>query len=461
MSYALQDDQAEAFDSVMEFMFDSQDTKCISGGSGTGKSVLITYIVENLLTKCEDICKLMGLPVQIKKIVVLATTNSAANELESKLTANLPQSFVNLLHTGHRPILPVRTVHSYFNFKVEDDYATGNTGVAKLVDDIPIFVLENTLVIIDEASQLDGVIKRMVMKHLSTTSKLLLVGDKRQLLPVKGSMTTAFHQPNTYCLTTTRRTSHPALQALYAQLEQGVDTQSFSKITLAPGVIDWLSEDEAQTEITEAFRTAADTAKVATYTDARSRETNSFIRHIQGRPAEISVGDKLVVNNSGVNRFPVGTQVEVQYLGNVQDKYFQDTKPIDEGGAVIMVPYMNARIVAGKYQRDVSIPVDINHYFATIKYFAATKNWKSYFALKKEFLDLRLPYAMTTYKLQGITVPTIFVDMTDLCSCKNRDTLARLLYVAMTRASQRVVLYGSIPLRYRSLVEEVICSPKV
>ena len=130
MSYALQDDQLEAFDSVMEFMFANEDTKCISGGSGTGKSVLITYIVENLLTKCEDICKLMGLPVQIKKIVVLATTNSAANELESKLTANLPQSFVNLLRTGHRPILPVRTVHSYFHFKVEDDYATGNTGVA-------------------------------------------------------------------------------------------------------------------------------------------------------------------------------------------------------------------------------------------------------------------------------------------------------------------------------------------
>lgn len=461
MSYALQGDQLEAFDSVMEFMFDSQDTKCISGGSGTGKSVLITYIVENLLTKCENLCKLMGVPVQIKRIVVLATTNSAANELESKLTANLSQSFINLMGTGYSSIIPIKTVHSYFGFKVEDDYNTGNTGVVSMADDIPVFGLENTLVIIDEASQLDGVIKRMVMKHLSPTSKLLLVGDKRQLLPVKGTMTTAFYQPNTYCLTTTRRTNHPALQELYADLEQGVDTRSFAKIRLVPGVIDWLSEDEAQAAITETFQTAHHTARVATYTDARSRDTNAFIRHIQGSPPEICVGDTLVVNNSGVARFPVGTKVEVQYLGNVQDKYFQDNKPIDEGGAIIMVPYRNARIAAGNYQREVSVPVDIDHYFATIKYLAATKNWKSYFALKKEFLDLRLPYAMTTYKLQGITIPTIFVDMADLCSCKNKDTLARLLYVAMTRASERVVLYGSIPLRYRSLVEEVTCSPRM
>lgn len=461
MSYALQGDQLEAFDSVMEFMFDSQDTKCISGGSGTGKSVLITYIVENLLTKCEDLCKLMGIPVQIRKVVVLATTNSAANELESKLTVNLSQSLINSMSNGYSSILPVKTVHSYFGFKVEDDYNTGNTGVVSMADNIPVFGLENTLVIIDEASQLDGVIKRMVMKHLSPTSKLLLVGDKRQLLPVKGTMTTAFYQPNTYCLTTTRRTNHPALQELYADLEQGVDTRSFAKIRLVPGVIDWLSEDEAQTAITETFQTAHHTARVATYTDARSRDTNAFIRHIQGSPPEICVGDTLVVNNSGVTRFPVGTKVEVQHLGFIQDRYFQDNKPIDEGGAIIMVPYRNARIVAGKYQREVSVPVDINHYFATIKYFAATKNWKSYFALKREFVDLRLPYAMTTYKLQGITIPTIFVDMTDLCTCKNQDTLARLLYVAMTRASERVVLYGSIPLRYRSLVEEVTCSPRV
>ncbi len=461
MSYSLQGDQLEAFDSVMEFMFDGQDTKCISGGSGTGKSVLITYIVQNLLPKCENICKLMGLPVQIKNIVVLATTNSAANELESKLTTSLPQSFINLMSTGYTSILPIKTVHSFFGFKVEDDYNTGNTGIFSMSDDIPTFGLENTLVIIDEASQLDGVIKRMVMKHLAPTSKLLLVGDKRQLLPVKGTMTTAFYQPNTYCLTTTRRTNHPALQALYAQLEEGVDTRSFSKITLVPSVIDWLSEDEAQVAITAAFQTAPDTTKVATYTDARSREINSFIRHIQGKPPEISVGDKLVVNNSGVSRFPVGTLVKVQYLGGTQEKYFQDTKPIEEGGIVMGIPYRNAIIVGGKYQREVSIPVDINHYFSTMKYLAATKNWKSYFALKKEFLDLRLPYAMTTYKLQGITIPTIFVDMADLCSCKNKDTLARLLYVAMTRASERVVLYGSIPLRYRSLVEEVTCSPRM
>jgi len=445
MSITLQGDQLDAFDSVIEFLFDREDTKCISGGSGTGKSVLISYIVQNILAKYKAMSTLMGLPVTIDKIVVLATTNSAANELEKKLHSLLSSN------SGS-----VRTVHSYFGFRIEDDYSTGKTGVVGATDpNNHGFVLYNTLVIVDEASQLDGVIKRMMMRHLDSNSKLLLVGDKRQLLPVKGNMTTAFYQDNTTYLQTTRRTSHPALQALYAQLEQGVDHKSFAKINLLPGVIDWLSEDDAQEAIKEAFTTGTNSARVATYTDARSRVTNSYIRYVQGKPAEICVGDNLVVNSTGSARFPVGTPLTVTQLEPIEQKVFDDPQTLSYDNTPIIVPYRLAFVASGTSARKVAVPVDLDHFFNVMKFFAATKHWKAYFSLKKDFLDLRLPYAMTTYKLQGITTHTIFVDMTDLCSCKNQDTLARLLYVALTRASHRVVLYGSIPMRLRSLVEEI------
>ena len=62
----------------------------------------------------------------------------------------------------------------------------------------------------------------------------------------------------------------------------------------------------------------------------------------------------------------------------------------------------------------------------------------------QNWLDLRDCYACTVHKSQGMTYHTTYIDLTDLSRYVNRKMLARLLYVATSRASDKVVFTGTI-----------------
>ena len=79
-----------------------------------------------------------------------------------------------------------------------------------------------------------------------------------------------------------------------------------------------------------------------------------------------------------------------------------------------------------------------------MKYFAKQKDWIHYFYVKDTFLDLRPKDASTVHKAQGSTYETVYIDLGDLSTCRIPDMAARLLYVAFTRASNRIVLYGKL-----------------
>ena len=68
----------------------------------------------------------------------------------------------------------------------------------------------------------------------------------------------------------------------------------------------------------------------------------------------------------------------------------------------------------------------------------------TYFYLKNNFADLRIAYAGTAHKSQGSTYHTVYIDLSDLRVCRDPQELARLLYVAVSRATTRVVFYGSL-----------------
>ena len=82
-----------------------------------------------------------------------------------------------------------------------------------------------------------------------------------------------------------------------------------------------------------------------------------------------------------------------------------------------------------------------------LKIEAKNKNWKAFFYLKRAIVDLRLADSSTVHKAQGSTHKNIFIDLSDLGKCTAYDTASRLLYVACTRATDHVYLYGKLPKR--------------
>jgi len=66
--------------------------------------------------------------------------------------------------------------------------------------------------------------------------------------------------------------------------------------------------------------------------------------------------------------------------------------------------------------------------------------WVSFYNVKNALADLRPPFAGTTHKAQGGTFPAVFIDRMNINKCKDAWTRARLLYVALTRASEHVYI---------------------
>jgi superfamily I DNA/RNA helicase len=141
------------------------------------------------------------------------------------------------------------------------------------------------------------------------------------------------------------------------------------------------------------------------------------------------VGDTVALNTPvfGVNGetiFAVDAQVKVTNIDKTVDKI---------NGIFFKHVSFNNVIVR-------QVANDYNDVKKELKSIAKTKNWKEYFDLKNFFTDIRHTYACTVHKSQGSTYKTVFIDVSDISKNNKLQEVARLMYVAVTRASDRVVL---------------------
>lgn len=71
---------------------------------------------------------------------------------------------------------------------------------------------------------------------------------------------------------------------------------------------------------------------------------------------------------------------------------------------------------------------------------ARAKAWRNYLTYRDCVICIDFPFAMTVHKSQGSTFDTVFVDTENLGICANKDyqTYLKLMYVAISRASNKV-----------------------
>lgn len=100
---------------------------------------------------------------------------------------------------------------------------------------------------------------------------------------------------------------------------------------------------------------------------------------------------------------------------------------------------------------DVKIVKDYTNYNNALKDLASKKDWKSFYYLKEYIADLRPIEVSTVHKAQGSTLDRVYIDLNDLCSCRDPFLFARLLYVAVTRAKEKVIFFGSLNPKYGTL----------
>ena len=411
------------------FLLDPNATEFnISGPGGTGKTFLMSHLIDDTMPAYMETCSLMGTKPLYNEVIMTATTNKAAEVLAQA--------------TGR----PTSTYHSFQGLIVKNDFKTGETNV---VQSKSFAIKKNKIIFVDEASMID---KRLLKYAREGThqSKLVFVGDASQLHPVKENKAPVYAgNIPTHYLTQQMRTDKPELKALHQQLRDTVNgITGFLPIKCIPGIIDWVQGEEMEKLVLEHFCNHTD-SRIVAYTNDQVINYNNYIREANGYKGEYSVGEELV-SNSAV-KLGVEDRLSIE----------QEVKLIDQDSSTRMVRVVNdielevrdstLDLGYGGIVSEVPLPTDPDYFNRLVKWLGKDKNWEPYFRMKETIPDLRATHACTVHKSQGSTYDTIFIDATDLSSCRQPDMVARLLYVAVSRARCRVVFYGELAQKYGGL----------
>jgi len=445
--------QDVVLDQLSKFVFDETPNALylLKGYAGTGKTSIIGTLVSNLW--------------ETKKIAVLMAPTGRAAKVLSNYSNK--EAF---------------TIHKKIYFPKKD-----KVGGVK-------FVLQpnkhrNTIFIVDEASMipdtpadsklfengslLDDLIQFVYSGH---KCKLLLVGDKAQLPPVKSDLSPAMDAGN-LDLTYNKRVITVELDEVVRQeMDSGILTNAtrlrevlqdeiYQSFTFhLKGFNDIIRLVDGQ-EILDAINDAYDTngheeTTIILRSNKRANLYNQQIRNrILFRETELASGDYLMVvkNNyfwikptTEAGFIANGDIVEVLEIFSIKELYgfrFADVK-------VRMVDYPRMRpfetvLILDTIEAEApSLSYDdSNRLYQEVQkdYEDETSNYRKFLKIKgdKHFnaLQVKFSYAITCHKSQGGQWNTVFVEQPYLPNGMDKEYI-RWLYTAVTRAREKLYLIG-------------------
>lgn len=398
------------------------------GAAGCGKTFLTRHFIDEVIPQYKNLCKALNQKPCFDRMVLTATTNKAVEVLAQ-------------LQVDYRPI----TVYKLFGVTVKDD---ANKGISYL-NTYNAKVVYKNLIFIDECSMLPAKMLSLI-RYQVRDCKIVFIGDRFQLAPVKEKPHWDNTDPNwTVDLQTpVRNQGNPALTALCAQLRKTVETGIFEDIKTTPGSVDHVSAEEAQ----EWLRNANyERSKILCYTNNKVLQYQEWIHEDLHPGEDLYKQSGIYINNSNAERGGTYFYPEEQLV--IQKIHGECCLNTSDSSYSLNVLSADVYSSANhKKVKHMAILLDSEEYKNTLKEAYKNKDYDAYFELKNTVLDLRLPYACTVHKSQGNTYDEVYIDLDSFKSCKDPSIAARLLYVAVSRAKNRVVLYGELPKKYGAVV---------
>lgn len=415
----LSEDQQAAMDSFVEFLMDPEEQVWVlQGYSGTGKSTLIRILLDRM-DSFDQLRQLVDPEWRPLPIHLTATTNKAAE--------NLSQI------SGMR----VSTIHSFLSLRVNKDVMTGRS---ELVPARNAVLHVNELIFIDEASMIDSNLLTLIFQQ-TYECKIVFIGDPAQLPPVKSTNTPVFASSFKGAMLS---------QVMRQQVDGVIQINPITELSTAfrhtvnTGIwptgftpdgefVTWLPRNEFIHEIEKEF-TRPDwsyrDSKILAWTNTCVIDYNRYVREkLKGDPA-LQEGD-YAENNSfitvGKNSIKTDQMVQIHQIGcdtehcDVSGNFMD----LDNGSITVFHPHSRE----AKKAALATAQANDDYRLASI-----ISNW----------IDLRAVFAQTINKSQGSTYDKVFIDLDDIKKCTNGNLIARMLYVAISRARKKVYLTGDI-----------------
>jgi ATP-dependent exoDNAse (exonuclease V) alpha subunit len=403
----------------------------ITGYAGTGKSYLVPYLLEAI--KCHRDLNLFLLDEEkddfaTEGYILCATTNKAAGVLAG--------------FTGK----DTWTIHKALGLVVYQDYSTGEEKLKETGRGLPDDTLRNNVIFIDEALMLD---KHLLQLIRSKCNRIVYVGDPYQLPPIKHKVSPLVYLPNSQLTEIVRQKQNSCITTIGAQLRDILDngTPFLWPEFNTKADIQVIDNQEFKGLIKNKFENSLNMndVRILAYTNKRVIGYNNYIRRILGYEENLQPGD-LVITNTPIMR-PHSAYSTLYHT----DETLEITNT--EHGSYMVYEGIRYYEVTLNSNCIVHQPYNIAEVNFALKKYKKEKDWKSYFDHKNFFSDLRSGYALTCHKSQGSTYREVFIDIEDINKNTRWWDIARLLYVAITRASERVYVYGSLKNRNSHTME--------
>lgn len=423
----LNEGQQAAADGFFKFLFSEDKELIISGPGGVGKTFLMGYLIDEIMPRYHHTCSLMGIQPEYTDVVMTATTNKAADVL------------------GRATGRPTQTTHSFFNLKVVDDYTTGRSNITKSRS---WKVHQRSIIFVDECSMID----RQLLAHIregTSKCKIVYVGDHCQLAPVHEPISPIYSQRLPFFeLTEQMRTGNADLQNLNLQLRHTVEHGEFFPIQLVPDVIQLLDESAMVSKIDEMFTQDSGNNRILAYTNQRVVDYNNHVRGIRQINDTYMEGEHLI-NNSAVqlSKGMLSVEEEVIITDLSQTTLMEEIEP----DVFLECRTATLETMYGDKFTNVLLPENREHFNQLVVHYRKQKRWPLYYHLKNNFPDLRPRDAATVHKAQGSSHDNVFIDLGNISTCHNPNLVARMLYVACSRARHGIFFYGDLADKYGGL----------
>lgn len=429
----LSPDQATALEALHAYTHGPSRGLALSGPAGTGKSFLIGQFLRET-----------DAPVHL----------TAATHKAARVVADL---------SGGEAV----TVHSLFGLRPVNDYDSGETYLERRQEPK---AESGSLVIVDEASMIAReLLRRLAQDAKELDLKLLFVGDPCQLPPVADGSGTpiVFDVIPTLKLTTVHRQAegNPII-ALATAFRQVLDGGAYPVIRPHGEAIRRVDRTGFGGLIRERFTTAEyerdpNYCRLVAWTNARVKQLNAYVRGLllgpEARRYAYLPGETLVANETI-------TANDKVLLANETTVRVNKADPGPYDPTVGLAGYWLEVTTAEGEDHRLFVPDDLDaarRHLAILRRQAQTLKglagedsdrqaraaWRAYFEAKEAFADLRPPHAVTVHKSQGSTYRHVLVQTEDIGQAVHYPghLLARLVYVALTRAAETATFYGSLP----------------
>lgn len=414
-SFVRTPDQEAAKKSFQLFLMDPvEQVFVLSGGSGCGKSTLVKDLLDELPSFMR-VVQVIRPGQQLPEVVLTATTNKAAE---------------NLSHiTGH----PVATIHSFLGLRVSTDFRNNTSTLVEAPNYTP---KDDVLLFIDEASFIDSSLLQKIFRRVGQRVKIVFIGDPAQLIMVKATNAPVFEAGFSGAALTqvVRQAGDNPIVALSAKFRHTVNTGEFFQFRPDGHHIQHLDR-EAFMRAIEAEFTRPDwryaDSKILAWTNKCVVAFNQYVRNLAKGDPHFQINDYAICNSflTMSKGQSIKTDQLVQITAIEEDTVFHGVP-----GNWVGLNGHSARV----YQ-----PKSLAVKNEAVKR-ARAQNIQNQLWDMERWADLRGAYASTINKSQGSTFDMVFIDLDDVARCNISDQLARMMYVAVSRARTRVVLTGDL-----------------